>query len=127
LGQALLQIGRDLLAPIALAAAVALAFLPAPRAIAWVALLLLSTTLGLIARPMGVTAAVASAMLFMTVHDGPRFASTITDAWTIRASFLLGVLGAMTAAATSSWAHRAQRAKAHSRVEHSSSRRIRHT
>jgi hypothetical protein len=94
--------------------------------IAWVALLLLSTTLGLIARPIGVTAAAASAMLFMTVHGRPRFASTITDVWTIRASFLLGILGAIAAAATSwSASQRAERAKAHSGVEQWSSRRIR--
>jgi hypothetical protein len=51
---------------------------------------------------MGVTAAVVSAMLFMTAHGRPRFASTITDAWTIRSAFLLGILGAF-AAATASW------------------------
>jgi hypothetical protein len=108
LRESLVAISRDLLAPIALATVAAFALLPTPRAAAWIGLLALCTTLGVIARPMGVTAAVASAMAFMAVHGRPRFASTITDVWTIRASFLLGILGASAAAASSWWASQRQ-------------------
>jgi hypothetical protein len=37
-------------------------------------------------------------MLYMTVHGRPRFATVITDQWTIRLSFILGMLGAAAAA-----------------------------
>jgi hypothetical protein len=114
----LAAIGRDVLAPVAVATVVAVALLPAPRAIAWIGLLVLGAALGLVARPMGVTAAVASALLFMTVHGRPRFATTITHVWTIRASFLLGILGATAAVAASWWASkRRQRTKDHSGAE----------
>jgi hypothetical protein len=60
---------------------------------------------------MGVTAAIASALLFMSAHGRPRFASTITDQGTIRAAFLLGLLAAVAAAATSWWARETRRTR----------------
>jgi hypothetical protein len=116
LREALVTIGRDLVAPVAIAATVAFALIPAPRLVAWFALLALAAALGRVSRPMGVTAAVASAMLFMTAHGRPRFASTITDTWTIRGSFLIGMLGALAAAAASWWAHERERRRQTTRL-----------
>jgi hypothetical protein len=96
-----LAAGRDLLVPVVTATTVALALIPLPRLVAWGALLGLAAAFGRITRTMGMTAAAASCLLFMALHGRPRFATEVTDPWTIRLSFLLGILGASAAALTS--------------------------
>jgi hypothetical protein len=104
-------VARDLALPIAATTVAALALVPLPRLVAWVALLLLPGLLGYhVARPCGITAAVTSTVLFLWAHGDPRFASTVTDPWTIRCSFFLGILGALGACA-GDWRYRQHLAK----------------
>jgi hypothetical protein len=85
---------RDLAAPILVTSALALTLIPVPRAIAWVVLLMVPAVLGhSLSRTAGITAAGCAGMLFMWAHGRPRFASTVTDASIVRASFSLVVAG----------------------------------
>jgi hypothetical protein len=73
--------------------AVALALLPAPRAIAWAVLLFVPAALAVhVSRAAGGTAATTVAFAYMIIHGQPRFAIVVTDQWTIRGSFLLGIV-----------------------------------
>jgi hypothetical protein len=108
--RATLGLVRDYVTPVVLTSAVAVASIPAPGWVAWGALLVVAAALGAVSRSMGVTAATASALLYMTARGRHPFAATITDPWAIRLGFLLGVLGAAGAAATSWWVCDRQRA-----------------
>jgi MFS family permease len=90
----------DLLrAPVLAAGALAFALIPAGRLVAWFGLLVLVAGLGrVLGRAAGITAAVTAGLLHLIVHGQPRFATTITDPWTIRLGFLLGILGVLAAA-----------------------------
>jgi hypothetical protein len=90
---------REVVLPVAVIAAAALVLIPTSRAFAWLALLAISTAVGWrVGRSPGIVAAATAALAYMFVHGQPRFASTITDELTIRASFILGILGAAGAA-----------------------------
>jgi hypothetical protein len=108
---------RDLVLPVVVTAAVALALVPVPRPLAWLALLGLAAALGAVTRAMGGTAAVAAGLLYMTAHGRPRVAAVVTDQSTIRLSFLLGLLGAI-AAALVNWQVQQRRAHVPLRWEH---------
>jgi hypothetical protein len=108
---------RDLVVPIVVTALVAFALIPIPRALAWLALLGVAAALGAVSRAMGVTSAVAAGLFYMTAHGRPRFATVITDQWTIRLSFLLGLLGALGAALVH-WGVQQGRAVVPPRTEH---------
>jgi hypothetical protein len=85
------------------ASAVALALIPATRIVAWIALLALPAGFGhLRGRAAGFHAASAAFLMYMLVHGRPRFAFTVTDQLTIRASFMLGMLG-LAAALLADW------------------------
>jgi hypothetical protein len=95
-GPSRLLIGRDVLLPAAIVTSAALATIPLPRALAWFALLLIPGVLGHhVTKSCGLTAAVTSCLMYLWAHGDPRFALTITDQWTIRCAFLLGILGAV--------------------------------
>jgi hypothetical protein len=96
------------LLPIVLTTLVAFASLPAPRYVAWVALFAVTAEIGRrVSRSAGMFSAAIASLAYMFAHGRPRFASTVTDQLTIRASFLLGILG-VTAAVVADWrAHRA--------------------
>jgi hypothetical protein len=92
-------VGRDLVVPVLAAGALAFALIPAGRLVAWFGLLVLVAGLGrVLGRAAGITAAVTAGLLHLIVHGQPRFATTITDPWTIRLGFLLGILGVLAAA-----------------------------
>jgi hypothetical protein len=100
-----LVVYRDLILPVVATSVLAFTLLPAPRFIAWLALLCVPAMFGYLAsRACGLTAAAAAALLYLWAYGHPRFATTITDPWTIRVAFLLGLLGAL-AAAIGSWRH----------------------
>jgi hypothetical protein len=87
---------RDVALPTAIMTVAALAMVPFQRLVVWLALLLLPGVLAYhVARPCGITAAAVSALLYAWAHGNPRFSSTVTDQWTIRWSFLLGMLGVL--------------------------------
>jgi hypothetical protein len=93
-------LGRDTIIPVSVTTAAALVLLPAPRVVAWTALLLVATAIGWRAGSApGVVSAVTACFSYLFAHGRPRFASTISDPVTIRAGFVLGILGAVCAVA----------------------------
>jgi hypothetical protein len=96
-------VARDFVVPALVVAAAAFALVPAPRWAAWTALVTLPALVASRStRSAGMTAAATAGMLYLVAHGRPRFATTVTDQLTIRMSFLLGILGAVSAA-TASW------------------------
>lgn len=80
----------------ALVALLALALVPAPRFVAWLALLFASIALGRwVGRQPGVAAAITSGYFYLVAHGRPRFDMHVTDRLTIRMAFALGALGAL--------------------------------
>jgi hypothetical protein len=98
---------RDLVCPAAVVTIAGLAMVPLPRLIVWIALAAVPGVLGYyVTRPCGIAAAATSCLLYLWAHGDPRFASTITDQWTIRCAFLLALVGALGACA-GDWRRRA--------------------
>lgn len=59
-------------------------------------MLVLTIGIALLAgRAAGTTAAATSALLYLSAHGQPRFATTTTDPTTIRLGLLLGLVGAV--------------------------------